>query len=65
MKALRNGRHANEQQKSRHRIKRTGPNWYSLIDKVTGKTELQTTRTGMEVYSEIFGAKMPKEVNEK
>ena len=50
---------------SLYTIKRTGPNWYSLISKVTGKTELQTTRAGMEVYSEIFGAKMPKEVNEK
>lgn len=50
---------------TRYTIKRTGPNWYSLIDKVTGKTELQTTRTGMEAYAEIFGAKMPKEVNEK
>lgn len=50
---------------SRYTIKRTGPNWYSLIDKVTGNTELQTTRTGMEVYAEIFGAKMPKEESEK
>lgn len=48
---------------SRYTIKRTGPNWYSLIDKVTGKTELQTTRAGMEVCAKIFGAKMPKEVN--
>ena len=43
----------------------TGPNWYSLIDKVTGRTELQTTRFGMEVYAKIFGVKMPKEVSEK
>lgn len=50
---------------SRYAIKRTGPNWYSLINKVTGKAELQTTRFGMEVYAKIFGAKMPKEVNEK
>ena len=50
---------------SRYAIKRTGPNLYSLIDKVTGRTELQTTRTGMEVNAEIFGAKMPKEVSEK
>lgn len=50
---------------SRYAIKRTGPNWYSLIDKATGKTELQTTRAGMEAYAEIFGVKMPKEVNEK
>lgn len=46
-------------------IKRTGPNWYSLINRLTGKTELQTTRAGMEAYAEIFGVKMPKEVNEK
>ena len=50
---------------TRYTIKRTGPNWYSLIDEVTGKTELQTTRTGMEVYAEIFSVKMPKEVSEK
>lgn len=46
---------------TRYTIKRTGPNWYSLIDKATGKTKLQTTRTGMEAYAEIFGVKMPKE----
>ncbi len=50
---------------SQYAIKRTGLNWYSLIDKATGKTKLQTTRTGMEAYAEIFGAKMPKEVSEK
>lgn len=50
---------------SRYAIKRTGPNWYSLIEKATGKTKLQTTRAGMEVYAKIFGAKMPKEMNEK
>lgn len=50
---------------TRYTIKRTGPNWYSLIDKATGKTELQTTRTGMEASAEIFGVKMPKEVSEK
>lgn len=50
---------------TRYIIKRTGPNWYSLIDKATGKTELQATRVGMEVYAKIFGAKMPKEMNEK
>lgn len=47
---------------TRYTIKCTGPNWYSLIDKVTGRTELQTTRAGMEAYAEIFGVKMPKEV---
>ena len=50
---------------STYTIKRTGPNWYSLIEKATGKTKLQTTRAGMEVYAKIFGAKMPKEVSEK
>ena len=50
---------------NRYTIKRTGPNWYSLINKATARTELQTTRTGMEAYAEIFGAKMPKEVNEE
>ena len=50
---------------SRYAIKHTGPNWYILIDKVTGLTELQTTRFGMEVYAKIFGVKMPKEVSEK
>lgn len=50
---------------SRYTIKRTGSNWYILIDKVTGKTELQTTRVGMEVYAKIFDVKMPKEANEK
>lgn len=50
---------------SRYTIKRTGPNWYSLINRLTGRTELQTTRAGMEAYAEIFGVKMPKEVSEK
>lgn len=50
---------------TRYTIKRTGPNWYSLVNRATGQTELQTTRTGMEAYAEIFGAKMPKEVSEK
>lgn len=47
---------------NRYTIKRTGLNWYSLVDKVTGKTELEATRTGMEIYSKIFCAEMPKEV---
>ena len=60
------GRHRKEVAAvSRYTIKRTGPNWYSFIDKATGRTELQSTRFGMEVYAEIFGVKMPKEVSEK
>lgn len=47
---------------SRYTVKHTGPNWYSMVDKATGKTVLETTRAGMEIYSKIFCAEMPKEV---
>lgn len=50
---------------STYTIKRTGQNWYSLIERATGKTKLQTTRAGMEAYAKIFGAKMPKETAQK